>query len=230
MTDWAKKFSWAFVPSFLASLLLELLIANSLVSFQWSELRAAGIGALTLSIVRIPVLTLVFAIPSYFVASYTVRLIKKIFQRRRTIHKKNRLGVYVSSRGKPDTLIWAGRVEKYGVVWPVWFGYKRGSAGIRRGDPYVYVDKPCCPQCLTETLQRTVPKWGILEKEVWQCPDCETVVNRSRSARYEEEDAVENIIERGMSIDIDESKSSTVNDPFEDRDNVITKQWNQRNL
>jgi ribosomal protein L37AE/L43A len=226
MADWAKRFSWAFVPSFLASLLLEFLIASSLVTLQWSELRATGIGALTLSIVRIPVLTLALAVPSYFVVSYTASLTKRIFHRRRSIHEKNQPAVYVSSRGKPDTVIWAGSVEKYGVVWPVGFGYKSGVAGTRRGSSYVYVDNPRCPQCLTETLRRTLPKWGILEKKVWRCPDCETVVNRPRSARYEEKDAVENIIDKGLSIAINESKNSTVSDPFEDRDDVMTEQWN----
>ena len=225
MADWAKGFTWAILPSFLASLLLEFLLANSIITLQWNELRATGMGALSLTLVRLPALTLLFAIPSYFVVSYTVRLGKRIIERRRQIYKKNRSPVSLISSGEPDVIIWGGIVEKFGVLWPVIFGNDTGIAGRAEGDTYTYVRNPRCPRCQTELLTRRAPKWVILEKRVWQCPDCGKEVDRPRSAQYAERDSVEKIVEMGMQTATNALGEGSVDDPFQNRNDVRTDVW-----
>jgi ribosomal protein L37AE/L43A len=225
MADWAKRFTWAFVPSFLAAVLFEILVANSLITLQLPELRAMGAGALTFTVVRVPLLTILLAVPSYLVLSYSVRLGKRIMRRRRKIYKKNRPSVaLLSSKGPPDVVVWAGGVKKYGVLWPAAYGNDTGIAGRPEGDSYSHVGDPLCPECQTELLKRTVPKWIALEKRVWQCPDCGEEITRPRSARYVEKDSVANILDRGFAA-LANNPGDLPETPFEERNDIITETW-----
>lgn len=226
MSDWARKFTWGIVPSFLATLLFELLVANSVIPLRQEKLEAAGAWVLTLSVFRIPLLTLGLAIPFYLVVSYSVDLAQRGLARRREIHQKNRSGVYGFGSGPPGSVIWAGGIKKYGVWWSIAYGQSTGPTGFARGDPYTHVDGPRCPKCLTELLLRTVPRWVFLEEEVWRCPNCGEVVERPSDVKYEERRSVKKIADNEFQQLSANPTRFEESDPFDGRDDIITEVWN----
>lgn len=98
MTEIARKVTWSFVPSLAASVLVLFLSGGSLELLESETVRAIGGDVIATPLAQVIILTLALAIPSYFVVSYLVFLIKKVIQKRQeTLRKKLSCRVHVRS-------------------------------------------------------------------------------------------------------------------------------------
>lgn len=203
MSDFARKFTWATVPSFLVAILVEVL-PISLLAAENSGANSIYPAILNFPGGRIMTLTAVLALPSYLVMSYLVDVTKSLVGRRREIRKSNSPVVSSTDR-KPSRVYWNGSIGKFGVLWAVGMGtHRRASA------PFAYVERnPRCPTCLTEMHHRSTPKWVVFKNEIWKCGNCGKTVERPKDVLYKEQETVENICMKEIPYAIDEGVKNT---------------------
>lgn len=97
---------------------------------------------------------------------------------------------------RPRKVIDSIEIEKFGVRWNGLYGTLRDSPFSGVGDAYVYVDGPYCPEDETKLKSRTVPKWFVFEENAWVCPRCGCSYSRSTTHYLDEDNVVEDELER----------------------------------
>lgn len=132
MSDIARKVTWALIPSIFAGLLVEFLISNSIIVFEIDELRELDVLFLSIQIFRLPFVVIILALPSYYVTSYIIKILNRIIRRRKEIQSSS--GRIFSSKRRPETVYWQGKLDKYDVIWRCEYGERR------RSSQYAYVE------------------------------------------------------------------------------------------